>query len=697
MLLSLRNISRVYQLKGGNSFSALKDINLSFSSCGLVSIVGKSGSGKSTLLNLICRIDKPTTGEIILNGKEYSKIKSKKDHRFFNKDIGIVFQSYNLIDDNTVLDNVSLPLLLSGYSRNKAKKKVVETLSKVGIEERFLNKKVAVLSGGEKQRVALARAIINEPKILLCDEPTGALDSKNSISMMELVSQISKSTLVIMVSHNLPLLEKYADRIIEIKDGKIIYDQIRRKVNEVPIKKETNRHRNGSWIEKFALKNYKKRFKRNFVSSLALAISLTMMYLVIGFINGKDTAVKNACYQQFDFGSGTISEEVKMNSEGILTLSRSSRPDFNYLISNTKIGEKYEICLNYSAIFPSNIQFSYQQEQIDDLIFTPIYSFTTPYVNPKMITKGSLPNGDSLFEIVVNQLAYDSLKTFMGKDPLYETFNMYHSIETIYVNELGEYISDLFIYDFNARVTGVVKELNYLSSPKIYYSYSALQEYLSNLVLINLSTYYEQEITWYDRVYEADNNSSFSAYSFLLFLKDYHFGDVVYSENFFPSELTFTSQSYMVAKSLLDFLEVAEYAVLLFLGITLIGSIIILSIMSFASYSEDHKASAILSSLGAKNSEIQEIYLNESLLSGILAFFLSTGFAFLSSIGINLLISKYIELENVIVIPFLSFLGIKFLLPLGIFIFIVLIVCISTVIPITFSKKNSIKDELQSI
>ena len=697
MLLTLRNIARVYELKNGNRFFALKDINLSFENAGLVGVIGKSGSGKSTLVNLISRLDKPTDGEIILNGTNYSKIKGRKNYKFFNREIGIVHQSYNLLENESVLFNVSLPLLLSGYSKKKSKQRVLEVLNKVGIDNRLLNKKAAVLSGGEKQRVAIARAVVNDPSVLVCDEPTGALDTTNSIAVMELIKEISKNTLVILVSHNLQLVNKYVDRIIEIADGRVINDTKLHKIDEVHQKKNDRRTRNSSWISKLSLNNYKKRFKRNITSSLALTISLTLLYLVIGFINGKDSAVKNTCYQQFDFASGTISKETKVNDNGMLSLSRSTRPDYNYLVHQTKIPEKYEICLNYSAICPQNIKISYQEKDVDGLLFTPIYSFQKPYIAPNLISKGSIPNGDSLFEVVINDKAYELLKEEIGKDPLYETINLYSSVQTTYISEIEEYITDVFTLDIKARITGISKELKYLQTPKIYYSYTALDEYLKESILINLSTYYDKQITWFDRINDADESSPFSAYSYYLFLKDTKYKDVVYDESFFPEELTFTSQSYLITKSLLDFLEVAEYVVLLFLGITFIGSILILSVMSFASYSEDHKVSAILTSLGAKNDEIQELYLNESIISGLLATVFSILVAIFSAKGVNFLLFHFIEIDGIIKIPFLSFCGIKFLLPISTLLLICLITVISVVIPISFSKKFSIKEELQSL
>ena len=696
-LLVIRDVSKEFAKKKGDSFKALKNVNLSFDHTGLVSVVGKSGSGKSTLLSLIARFDEPSSGEIILDGHNYSRYKKRHSHHFYTKEIGIVHQNYQLLEDKTVLMNVLVPLYLAGKRKVEALKIAKETLSMVGIGEDLLNKEASYLSGGEKQRVGIARAIVNNPRILLCDEPTGSLDSKNSIIIMELLKKISEDRLVILVSHNLQLVNKYSDRIIDIIDGEIRNDRVIKRGLDNRSTSQKDRPTNKSWIDIFASQNYRKRFKRNIVSSIAFSISVSMLYLVIGFINGKDNSIKEACSKQFDFGSGTISLDEKTNSEGLLSISKSTRPELNELEFKTDISKKYEICLNFSAILPQNIEISYQDQKLDDLIFTPVYSFSRPYVDTKLITKGSVPNSDNRQDIIINDSAYRLLKSKLNKDPMYEKLNIYNSIETNYVDVDGTSISDVFVINQSIRISGVVKELNYLQSPKIYYSYSAYEEYLKEVVLLNLSTYYDKTITWYDRIYDAENYSLLSSYSYYLFLKDINYSSEVYEPTIIPTKYTFTSQSLLIADSLFKFLEVAQYGIIFFTAITFIGSILILAIMSFASYSEDHKTSAILSSLGATDDDIQDIYVSESVLNGFLSYAISTGLAIGLSYLINYVINRFIDLKNVVVIPFSIFINIKFLLPIMVLVFILIISTLSTLIPIVFSKRRSLKGELQSL
>ena len=307
-----------------------------------------------------------------------------------------------------------------------------------------------------------------------------------------------------------------------------------------------------------------------------------------------------------------------------------------------------------------------------------------------------MPEEDNLNEVIINKCAYKKIKLQIKKSPINEYISLSHKAEFNYVLQSGEYITDTFEFEINARIVGVVDELDYLASPKIYYSYIALENYMQEYVLNNLSTYYDTKVTWYDRVVDAENYSYISSYSYQLFLKDYHYRNYLFDVDIFPKDLSFVSSSLTIANSLIIFLDVAKYALILFLSISLIGAILIISIMSFTNYSEDRKKSAILSSLGAKNSDIEDIYLNESLISGILA----TVFSLAVSIPISSLLNKLIfnktSITNLINIPMMNFLNIPFLYPLIFVVASLLIIGIATLMPIKFSKRNSIKGELQN-
>lgn len=220
-LLRIVNLTKKYKLENGKEKIVLDTVSLTFPNRGLVSIVGKSGSGKSTLINLISLLDEPTNGCIYFNHSNIFKWNQKEKEKYRNDDIGIVFQHYHLLENETVLFNVMLPVLIKGKKTKNAAFAAKNLLKSIYFKGNLYERKCKDLSGGEKERVAILRALINNPKIILADEPTGALDSKNSKIVMDLLKEISKERLVIVVSHNRQIVNQYSDQIILIKDGKI--------------------------------------------------------------------------------------------------------------------------------------------------------------------------------------------------------------------------------------------------------------------------------------------------------------------------------------------------------------------------------------------------------------------------------------------------------------------------------------------
>ena len=221
-MLQLKEIVKKYKT-GDTEVEALRGVSLTFRNSEFVSILGQSGCGKTTLLNIIGGLDQYTSGDLIINGKSTKQFKDRDWDAYRNHSIGFVFQSYNLIPHQTVLANVELALTLSGVSKAERRKRAVEVLTKVGLADQ-IHKKPNQMSGGQMQRVAIARALINDPDILLADEPTGALDSTTSVQIMELLKEISKDRLIIMVTHNPELAEEYSSRIIKLLDGKVVDD-----------------------------------------------------------------------------------------------------------------------------------------------------------------------------------------------------------------------------------------------------------------------------------------------------------------------------------------------------------------------------------------------------------------------------------------------------------------------------------------
>ena len=285
-MLQLKNIKKSYTT-GSFTQEALNGISLEFRKNEFVSILGPSGSGKTTFLNIIGGLDRYDDGDLIINNKSTKKFKDIDWDYYRNNCVGFIFQSYNLIPHITVLDNVEMGMTLSGISQRKRTKKAKELLKKVGLLE-HAHKKPTQLSGGQMQRVAIARALANDPDIILADEPTGALDSTTSVQIMELIKEIAKDKLVIMVTHNPDLAKEYASRIVEFKDGEIIKDTN-------PIKKEEKNDTEFK-IKKTAMKfttalklsfnNIRTKKGRTILTSLASSIGIIGIALILALSNG---------------------------------------------------------------------------------------------------------------------------------------------------------------------------------------------------------------------------------------------------------------------------------------------------------------------------------------------------------------------------------------------------------------------------
>lgn len=222
-MFEVRNLKKTYQVKKSEPVKALKGVSISFGETGMIFILGKSGSGKSTLLHLLGGLDQPDEGELVLDGVSSACYKDKDWDEYRNRQVGFIFQDYNLLPDFSVKDNIGIVLKLQGKKADDAE--IEEILNQVELNS-VMKRKPTELSGGQRQRVAIARALIKEPKIILADEPTGALDEGTGRSILELLKRLSKEKLVIVVSHDREFAEAYGDRVVEIADGEVVADTI---------------------------------------------------------------------------------------------------------------------------------------------------------------------------------------------------------------------------------------------------------------------------------------------------------------------------------------------------------------------------------------------------------------------------------------------------------------------------------------
>ena len=292
-MLELKNIKKSYTV-GEVKQEVLKGIDVKFRDNEFTSILGSSGSGKTTLLNIIGGLDKYDGGELIIDGVSTKKYNDRDWDSYRNYRVGFIFQSYNLIMHQSVLSNVEIALTLTGVSKQERRKRAIDALTKVGLKE-HINKRPNQLSGGQMQRVAIARALVNDPEIILADEPTGALDSKTSVQIMDLLKEIASDKLVIMVTHNPDLAKEYSTRIIELKDGKIIDDSNPCKDKEDKVSEKEIKKTSMSLLSALSLSfnNLLTKKGRTFLTAFAGSVGIIGIALVLALSNGVRNYIDN--------------------------------------------------------------------------------------------------------------------------------------------------------------------------------------------------------------------------------------------------------------------------------------------------------------------------------------------------------------------------------------------------------------------
>lgn len=454
-MLELKNIKKSYKT-GEFVQHALKGVSLTFDRNEFVCILGASGSGKTTLLNIIGGLDRYDSGDLIINNMSTKKFNDNLWDAYRNNCVGFIFQSYNLIGHLSVLENVEMSLTLSGV-KNK-KEKALSALDRVGLKDHAY-KKPNQLSGGQMQRVAIARAIVNDPEVILADEPTGALDTKTSKQIMELIKEISKEKLVIMVTHNPDLAKKYATRIIEVKDGEVISDSLPKEKykdkNNIEIKKTKM-----SFLTalKLSFNNIRTKKGRTFLTAFASSIGIIGISIILSLSNGFDKQVD--IYQKNTLSNFpiTISKStMSMDEKQMEEMMGSMMPgEGDY--PKDKVLYSFDIN-SYNMLHTNNITKEYIEyiEKLDDSLISGI-SFTRA-TNLNLLVK----NGEDVKSVSSNELNMGVIPKELDKeDFMMEAFDLLD----------GEYPKDItdivLVVDSKNRVdTKILKALGLSDKEKI--------------------------------------------------------------------------------------------------------------------------------------------------------------------------------------------------------------------------------------
>ena len=473
-MLELKDIKKTY-ITGDEKVEALKGISLKFRESEFVSILGQSGCGKTTLLNIIGGLDRYTSGDLIINGKSTKKFKNRDWDAYRNYKVGFVFQSYNLIGHQTILSNVELALTIGGISKKERKARAIKALEEVGLKD-HIHKKPNQLSGGQMQRVAIARALVNNPDIILADEPTGALDTKTSIQVMDILKKISKDKLIIMVTHNPELAEKYSSRIIRILDGTITEDS--NPVNE-PFEEKNDTEKIGRTSMKFwtafrlSLNNLLTKKGRTVLVAFAGSIGIIGIALVQSVSNGFQAYVDHIQEDTLTSYPLTIMQETTDVASALLSMTDQENEGDNSeeikeeqyiskmldsLSTNDLKSFKNHLEKNYSEVKDdlSSVKYSYS---VEPFIYTKDATKKIAKLNPSNLfssAMGSSSMMSSFSSSVYSQMIDDQETLNNSYDVLAGRWPQKYDEMVIVLSERNT-ISDLLVYSLGFRDT---EELN---------------------------------------------------------------------------------------------------------------------------------------------------------------------------------------------------------------------------------------------
>ena len=532
-MLELKNITKKYRT-GSLVQLALDNVNLKFRSCEFVSILGPSGSGKTTLLNIIGGLDQYTSGDLIINEKSTKSFKSRDWDIYRNHKVGFVFQSYNLIPHQTALSNVELALTLSGVSKKERHRRAIKALRDVGLEE-HIHKKPNQMSGGQMQRIAIARALVNDPDILLADEPTGALDSKTSIQIMNLLAKIAKDRLVIMVTHNPELALKYSTRIIKLSDGKVIDDSNPLKEEEkrkVEIHKK-NKKTSMSFFTALSLSfnNLLTKKGRTILTSFAGSIGIIGIALILSISTGVSNYI-NRVEKETLSSYPIIIEEKSIDSNSILSAmmgnDKNREHDLDKVYTNSIMQNiintmTSEVKTNNLTTFKKYIENSIMEEYTTDIQYSynlnlQIYKSDTEneiiQVNPNQIYESMGIDGmmglNTQFSMFAtyNNVFVELLdnKEFLKSqyDVLAGVWPEKYNEIVIIVDENNE-ISDYTLYALGLKDQSEIKDVmtkvmngDEIDSDNISYDYNDLLN-LSFKLVLNSDYFVKENNVWHDK------------------------------------------------------------------------------------------------------------------------------------------------------------------------------------------------------
>lgn len=750
-MLKLENITKIYEGKNFKQI-ALNDVTLAFRNNEFVSILGPSGSGKTTLLNIIGGLDKYTYGNLIIDGVSTRKYKERDWNNYRSNKVGFIFQSYNLINHQTVLSNVLLSLNIAGKPKKESIKLAKKVLKDVGLEN-YIKKKPKELSGGQMQRVAIARALVTNPDIILCDEPTGALDSQTSIQIMDLLKEISKEKLVIMVTHNVTLANKYSDRVIALNDGVITYDTSPYEVENYTLKKIKNKRKTMNKFTSLSLSfnNLLTKKSRTLLTSFAGSIGIIGIALVLSLSKGTQKYInkiekntfskypisimesyidyqnmfdkeKESCKNSSICSINDLSNNV-VNDNKINSMSKFS----NILKQNYENINNYTLDINYNYNIDLNIYKDNKMIENSSLYFKEFLNNNSPLLKEYTLIYGKLPEKYNEIVIVTDEngkLPLSLMKTlFINEDiDLSKTINIsFEKIidskfklvsETsyyIYENDTWQYIknnrdkiNDILDKSINLKITGILKlnkdavisESGFIGYSKKLINYLNDEVNSSNIkksILKNkdinplTNNLYDENMT-YEMLLDSISINDKNPIKIDIYPKDYKSKEKIegiikkYNEENSNDKVYYTDYLKVFLNSITSLIKMITYVLTAFIGVSLIVSSIMISIITYISVLERTKEIGILRSLGASKKDIKNIFKAETIIIGTISGVIG--------VGVTLLLNKVIDkvIYNIMGISHITYLPWNYIFYL---ILISIVLClISGLVPAKIASKK---------
>ena len=612
-MLELKNVSKSFKINDKESLDVLDDVNFKIENNGLYFIVGKSGSGKSTLLNILQTILRPDSGEVLLNDLDIFSLREKEKIKLLKKDIGTIFQFYNLIDYLTVRENINLS---KEIKEEDDEEYITSLINKYDLGD-LLDQKVSLLSGGEKQRVAIIRSIISKPKILLCDEPTGALDHKNAIKTIEILKELSKKSVVIVVTHNEEYIEKYGDALFVLENKKLIkkFDKTETKEPYKENKESKKKRKIYGFSRLLAIKHIKNDLKINLISSFSILLTLLVFFFSFAFYNGYSVAEVSILDSFVNKDVFLISRTYLQNSTNeYIQISKTERPENDDIEEYLYDIEKYEIYHNLDYFFKTPYQIYSRNIQLDNVRFLPYF----------------VDNNSNIF--YANNMFYDSYQNDTSEYDV-TFYRQYDYLDT----KNNQYIQDEFELNLTITISEITDEFTYLNQPTIYYSYFYFYNLISSVKATNINEELSANYSWMDILENASKDDEICSYNKIVHIEDEY--DILTArekiDNYDVSVdvLKITSDNYTIVSSFTTLSESLFLGIEFFLFVTILCSVFLIGFVSFSSFMKKRKEVAILKVLGSSSNQIFLMFIIEELilfclsfLSSLLLYFVGTFF-----------------------------------------------------------------------